>query len=335
MLETLPGEIIGDSAEAQSLRRVVEFAAKCHNPVTLTGEAGTGKETAARLIHEASERKAEPFLGVDCALFYERELKRELFGYCAGGSFRRKGRKGLFEFASKGTCYLSRIEELSPGIQTDLLQFLKSNAFTRLGDGQRIPSAVRIVVSSTKNLTGFVEAGLFDKNLHEILSRVSARIVPLRERRTDVSAIVRQLVAVHGMEHPGKAAATFSAEALEALEAYPWPGNLDELEKEILRLLGSSQGTIRPEHLAMEIVNCYLGQRGDPLVRSVLDELDGHIREFRVLSRLDLSYVEFLNVVGKGEAKLTTSSREDVAVLLDSLEEGDEESVDDDVRGEQ
>ena len=109
MLDTLPGEIVGASAEADRLRRFVEAAARRSEPVTLTGESGTGKQTAARLIHEASERKSAAFLRVDCSLFYERELKRELFGYVAGGASRGKSRKGLFEFASSGTCYLSEL----------------------------------------------------------------------------------------------------------------------------------------------------------------------------------------------------------------------------------
>lgn len=108
---------------------------------------------------------------------------------------------------------------------------------------------------------------------------------------------------------------------MEALVAYTWPGNLDELEKEVLRLLEGSQNPIRPEHLALEIGSCWLGQRGDPEVRGVLEELDGYIREFRVLSRLDLSYGELLNAVGEGPTRRPASYRDLEPDMADDTDE--------------
>ncbi len=316
MLETLPGEIIGASSEAARLRRFVEMAAKTSDPVTILGEPGTGKQLAARLIHEGSSRSKGPFLMVDCSLFFERELKRELFGYVAA-SAREKARKGLLEFACRGTCYLSRIEELSPGIQANLLELVKTGRFARLGDGKSIASGVRLIVSSAKNLAGFVGAGLFDSNLYGEISKASIRLAPLRERKEDVPALVEQIASRQRAGGATRACLAFSSEALRALEAYAWPGNLEELEKEVLRLVDSSVSPIRPEHLAMEISSCWLGQRGDPEVRKVLEELDGHIREFRVLSRLDLSYGDLVRAAGGGDAVygLTGAERDPMGEL--------------------
>lgn len=295
MFEILPGEMVGASENTLRLTNLINTAAQGTEAVTFTGEAGTGKELAARLVHERSSRKKSPFLMIDCSLYYERELKRELFGYVSSGA-NPKSRKGLFEFARQGTCYLSRIEELTPGIQVSLLEFLRSRKFPRLGDGKLISSAVRIVVSSDKNIEGFVEAGLFDAGLFTELSTLTAHIAPLRERKEDIPPIIERITAAYSAERAGKPVSLFAPEALLALKAYAWPHNVDELQREVSRLLESGQENIRPEHLAVEISSYWLGQRGDPEVRKVLDELDGYMREFRILSQIKGDLGELLDV---------------------------------------
>jgi len=260
--------------------------------VTLFGEPGTGKQLVAKIIYETSSRQNEPFLMIDCSLYFERELKRELFGYRAAGE-KGKSRKGLFEFASKGTCYLSRIEELSPGIQSDLLTLLRAGRFCRLGDNRQVPSDVRLLVSSEKNLAGFVDAGLFNRELYGQLSRLSVHLPPLRERKEDIPALVELFTQTEGLQGIAQDC-VIVPEALEALGSYPWPSNADDLRKELERLSGCGLRQIGPEHLATEISNYWMGQRGDPEVRRVLEELDAYIREFRVMSRLASNFGEFL-----------------------------------------
>jgi DNA-binding NtrC family response regulator len=280
MLNTLREEVVGVSPYARAIRRFIEEARATSEPILLTGEPGTGKELTAKLIHQGSPRRKSPFLMIDCSLFYEKELKRELYGYRSSADTERKG---ILEFASRGTCYLSRVEELSLALQADLLRFLVERRFSRLGDGKEVCSDARIIVSSDKNLRGFVQAGLFDRALHQRVSSQFLHIVPLRERKEDIPLVATALMA---RERPC-GGVMLAPEAFEALQAYPWPLNCEELRKEMARLCGAGLHLVRPQDLTIEIASFWLGRRGDPEVRKVIEEIDGYIREFRVLSRLE------------------------------------------------
>lgn len=286
MADRGPGEIVGVSECAERLRSFVQETARDAHPVTLVGEPGTGKELAARLIHEGSSRRKGPFLMIDCSLYYERELKRELFG-SQNGPDDARGKKGLLEFAGKGTCYLSRIEELTPGLQAGLLRFLASGRFRRLGDGKEISSNVRIVVSSDRNLKSLVDAGLFDAPLYERLSEHAFRLSPLRERAVDIPVLVdwaiRKAAARHGRSRP----LAVHPDALEALQAYPWPRNFDEILAELERLLRARRTEVGVEQLSPEISGYWLGRKCDPRLRRALEELDACIAEFKVFSKLE------------------------------------------------
>lgn len=287
--EILPAEVIGVSSPAVGMREFVSAAERNSAPVLLVGESGTGKQLTARVIHENASRKKEPLLMIDCCLYYERELKRELFGYGGAGAV-GKERKGVLEFASKGTCYLAHIEELTPSIQENLLSFLKKGRFRRLGDGKEISSDARVIVSSDKNLDGFVRAGLFLEDLYREFVQQAHFLSPLRERKEDIPLLVESLVKACVGKSPLRASPRFLPDAMDALKCYPWPANFDELLGEAKRLLDSGVSEIRIQHLAMEISSYWLGQRGDPETRKVLEELDGYIREYRILSRLGCEF---------------------------------------------
>ncbi len=287
--ELVPAEILGVSAAATRIREFVEKTARNDAPVLLAGEPGTGKQLAAQAMHEKSSHRKGAILMIDCALYYERELQRELFGYGGAGSA-SKTRKGILEFADRGTCYLSHIEEVSPAIQERLFEFLRTGRFRRLGDGREIQSEARLIVSSDKNLEGFVYAGLFDRSLFERLSEHSQFFSPLRERSEDIPLLAEAMMTSRVGERCGAAPASFSSESLEALKCYPWPMNFDELVKEMSRLIDIGVHEIRTDHLTMDIANYWLGQRGDSETRKVLEELDGYIREFRILSRIGCEF---------------------------------------------
>lgn len=285
-METVHGEVIGTSAHSAAIRRFVREMASSHAPCLLVGEPGVGKELLARKMHMDSGRSSQPFLMVDCSLYYERELKRELLGYRGIGKA-AKSRRGLLEFASLGSCYLSRIEELSSKLQQDLLDFIKTGRFRRLGDGREIASGVRLIVSSEKDIAGFVAGGLFNESLFEELSRRMFTVLPLRERAEDVVEVVRFLTETFRSEHGLLEMPVFSREALDALTCFPWPKNHDGLRDEVLRVLRSGIRRITPEQLSLEISSYWVGRRGDPEIRKALEELDGYMREFKILSRLD------------------------------------------------
>lgn len=300
MLETSCEGVVGTSPHADQIRRFIQRAAASSEPIVLVGEPGVGKETIARRVHLESPRHKHPFLTIDCSLYYERELKREVFG-CVGSGTTGEGRKGLFEFASPGTCYLSRIEELSAGLQQCLLGFLRTGCYRRLGDGREVSSHVRLMVSSDKNLAGFVEGGLFDESLYRSLSGFCFHLAPLRERPADVTTAALVLTANYSKELGAPKPPEFTEEALEALRCFPWPRNFDQLKEELMRLVETEVRIITPDNLSFEIAGHWMGQRGDPEVRKVLQELDGHIREFKVLSRLDEEFGDILSDLSEWE----------------------------------
>jgi DNA-binding NtrC family response regulator len=301
-------EVIGSSEEAGAIRRFIREAAGSSEPVTLLGEPGTGKQLVAIEIHNASPRRKAPFLMIDCSLYYERELKRELFGYGGAGPTGKDCRKGMLEFASRGTCYLSHIEEITPSLQAAIARFVAAGSFPRLGDGKEVSSSVRLIVSSDKNLDGLVSAGLFDAELYLALSKWKKVLRPLRERPEDIPLIVDWLRSTFAGRTDGSPAA-FLPEAMRALQAYPWPSNFDEIKKEVHRLLQSGCRRVGPEHLAMEISSFWLGQGGDPQVRRVLEELDGYIREFRIMSQLECEVGDLLEMLVGGEEAMNPCSR--------------------------
>jgi DNA-binding NtrC family response regulator len=295
--------ILGLSEEARTLRAMIDTVARGDGPVMLLGEPGTGKQLTAQLLHEESPRREAPFLMIDCSLYYERELKRELFGYGPASQVGGPSRKGLLEFAARGTCYLSHIEELTPAIQSALLKFLREGRFRRLGDGRDVASRVRLVVSSEKDLEGFVEAGLFDPELYLALAMVKRCLSPLRDRKEDIPIIVEAMREMLAGKAGRPLPAVFLPDAIGALQAYPWPQNLDELKREVTRLLECGIAQVGVENLAMDIASYWLGQRGDPEVRKVVEELDGYIREFRVLSRLNCEFGGITEVLMAGSAE--------------------------------
>ncbi len=306
-------EIVGVSRAATALRAFVESAASNEKPVLLIGERGAGKQLVARAIHSASARCEQPLLMIDCSLYYERELKRELFGFGGDGAA-GKERCGVLKHAVSGTCYLSHIEEMTPVIQEAILEFLQTGKFRRLGDGKEIASNVRLIASSDRNIEGFVRSGLFRGGLYTALGEQEHHISPLRDRREDIPLLIDSVLESFLTTGRAKKKSEFLPETLDALQSYPWPSNLEELHAEILRLVDAGINTVQTEHLSMEIANFWLGLRGDPDTRRVLEELDGYIREFRILSRIGC---EFGDATVEGGCWTVTdhSGRDDLAEL--------------------
>ena len=296
MLSTITGEIIGESPAAKGIHEFVKAAARSSAPVLLLGESGTGKEQAARAMHFQSARRNSPFLMVDCSLYYERELERELFGYePAPGEPPESARKGLLLFAPRGSCYAANVEELSPSIQMRLLNFLDTGYIQPVGSSRPVASKVRLIFSSEKNLEGLSSGGLFLEDLYRRFAAATALLPPLRERTEDLPALVshfsHRIAAERGLSGPSL---EWSAEAIDALRSYPWPGNVEELKREIERVVRVGPRSVTPDALSSSILGHWMGRRADPEVAAVVRELEECIREFRVMCRLDAQYGDIL-----------------------------------------
>lgn len=219
-------------------------------PVFITGEAGTGKALVARLLHQHGARPAGPFVHLDCATTDPAAQLLELVGVERGNEQTGAHRHGVFELAHGGTVYLEHIEALAPVAQAALHEVMDTLAFTRRGGTQRLPFDVRLVVSSTRDMTALVQSGAFDEALWHRLTAMRVTLPPLRDRAVDIPLLARHLLA---MARPGqRSPLRISDEAMSALERYRWPGNVRELELVLARAaLLASDGVVEAAHLTL------------------------------------------------------------------------------------
>jgi PAS domain S-box-containing protein len=236
--------------------RMVERVAGHTETVLITGETGTGKELIARTIHDSSNRRARPWVDINCAALPENLVESELFGYEKGAFTGADASKpGLFELADKGTLFLDEIGELQLQTQVKLLRVLDGYPFYRLGGHRRITVDVRIVAATNQDLEAAVKEGRFRQDLFHRLGQFQLRVPPLRERPEDIVALAEHFLA---LKTPGS---SFAADAVSALLSHAWPGNVRELRNLIARV--AVQAT-RPEIQASQIED---GMSGSPAVR--------------------------------------------------------------------
>ena len=199
--------------------------------VLVTGETGTGKELVARTIHLSSHRHKHAMVDINCAALPEHLVESELFGYEKGAfSGADSSKPGLFELADKSTIFLDEIGELQPQIQVKLLRVLDGAPYYRLGGNRKIIVDVRVVVATNQDLELAVKEGRFRKDLFHRLSQFHLRVPPLRERSEDIAALARHFLS---LKAPNK---VFTGDALAALQAHPWPGNIRELRNLVAKL---------------------------------------------------------------------------------------------------
>lgn len=204
--------------------------------VLILGETGTGKEHAARLIHQLSPRQAKPFLELHCAALPENLLESELFGYEAGAfTDARKAKPGLLEQAQGGTLFLDEVGELPLSMQTKLLKVLEDRQLRRLGGLKSIALDVRLVAATNRDLDAEVAAGRFRRDLLYRLKVFTLTLPPLRQRPEDIEALARYFHAQFAREN-GRRPSPLPPEVIAALQAYSWPGNIRELKNTMERL---------------------------------------------------------------------------------------------------
>jgi two-component system response regulator HydG len=229
------GNIIGSSRPMRELFETMALVAPSDATVLITGESGTGKELLANAVHQNSHRREGPFIKVNCAALHENLLESELFGH-EKGSFTgaAEQRKGRFELAHKGTLFLDEIGDMSPTTQAKILRVLQEGEFERLGGIKTIKVDVRLLAATHKDLQQMVTAGSFRQDLFFRLSVVPLEIPPLRERPEDIPILAGHFLEKYSIKNR-KDIRGLHPEALDALLAYAWPGNIRELENTLER----------------------------------------------------------------------------------------------------
>ncbi len=205
-------------------------AAASSATVLIQGETGTGKELLAKLVHTHSHRAHKPLVSINAGALTPTLLESELFGHMKGSfTGAERERKGLFEVASGGTLFLDEVGELSQDTQVRLLRVLQERTITRVGDHRSIPVDVRIVAATHRDLAAEVKAGRFREDLFYRLNVVTLQVPPLRDRREDIPLLVNHFLQKYNRENY-KNVENISRQVQEVLAAYPWPGNIRELE---------------------------------------------------------------------------------------------------------
>jgi len=240
-------KMVGRSKKMQAVYKTIGQIAEKDVAVLLTGESGTGKELAAKAIYHHSLRKEKPFLAINCAAIPEQLFESELFGYERGAfTGDHQTRIGKIERCDGGTCFLDEIGDLSMGLQAKLLRVLQEGEFERLGGRGPIKVDVRIIAATNKDLALAVQNGLFREDLYWRLKVIAIELPPLRKRAEDIPELTEYFIARFGAEYD-KPIRHVSERVLNQFCAYPWPGNIRELENCIRRAILLCTGDILTE----------------------------------------------------------------------------------------
>lgn len=229
-------QILGDSPPVKQLLNMISKVAGNKTNVLINGESGTGKELVARMIHESGPYKDNPFIPVNCGAIPENLIESEMFGH-KKGSFTGavSDKAGLFEAAHTGTLFLDEVGELPLSMQVKLLRSLQERVIRRVGSNEDVKVDVRIISATNRDLEQMIKDGKFREDLFYRLNVIMIKTPPLRERVSDISLLahtfLKRFVSRQGKSHLTE----FSAEAMEKLLTYAWPGNIRELENVIER----------------------------------------------------------------------------------------------------
>ena len=237
-------EIVGTSVPLIRVLSRISKVAPTDSTVLITGETGTGKELVARAIHRRSERSSSAFVSVNCAVIPRDLIASELFGHEKGaftGATQR--RLGRFELAEKGTIFLDEIGELPAETQIALLRVLQEHEFERIGGTGTLPTDVRVIAATNRDLEAAIAAGTFRSDLFYRLNVFPIEMPTLRERNEDIPLLVGYFLERYGRK-AGKSFQTVNKQSLDLLQSYPWPGNIRELQNVIERSVIVSDGAI-------------------------------------------------------------------------------------------
>ncbi len=245
---------VGTSSAAVEVKRQARRAAQSNSPVLLLGETGTGKELLAHAIHAASSRAGGPLVSVNIAAVPDTLLEAEFFGVSPGAftGAERKGRDGKFKLADGGSLFLDEIGDMPLGLQAKLLRALQEGEIEPLGSNQLVPFDVRVIAATSRDLTAWMREGRFREDLYYRLNVLPIRIPPLRDRRSDIAALVEALNDDAAFRN-GSAFAELTTEAMELLCAQTWRGNIREL-RNVLEQATMRSDSLRIDRQVLEMV---------------------------------------------------------------------------------
>ena len=244
-------QMIGESEAIQRVREIIEKVAPTEARVMITGDNGTGKEVVARLLHEGSARADKPMVEVNCAAIPSELIESELFGHIKGAfTGAVKDRAGKFEQADGGTLFLDEIGDMSMAAQTKVLRALQENEITRVGSDKPIKVNVRVIAATNKDLQAEIAAHRFREDLFHRLNVIPIHVPNLDELKEDIPLLVKHFDELICGEM-GIARKTFAADAIAALQARSWTGNIRELRNVVERLLILGGSTISKEDVEM------------------------------------------------------------------------------------
>ena len=230
-------QIIGSSEAIQRVRQLIDRVAASDARVLIMGENGTGKELVARWLHDKSARAAGPFVEVNCAAIPSELIESELFGHERGAfTSAIKQRKGKFEQANGGTLFMDEIGDMSLSAQAKVLRALQESKISRVGSDKDVMVDVRVVAATNKDIRAEIAKGNFREDLYHRLSVIVIKVPPLRDRAGDIAELVHYFIEKIAAEHnmPSK---EVDVEAMAALKAMPWTGNIRELRNVVERLM--------------------------------------------------------------------------------------------------
>ena len=245
--------LLGESPPMQQVRTMIDKLARSQAPLYLTGESGSGKELAARLIHEGGARRDKPFVPVNCGAIPENLVESEFFGYRKGAfTGAETDREGFFHAANGGTLFLDEVGDLPLPMQVKLLRAIQEKRVRKVGATAEDPVDVRIICATHRSLPALVEAGKFRQDLYYRLAVIELRLPSLRECREDIPLLADAVLATHGRGGRRPAPQALRRRRSSALLAYDFPGNVRELENVLERAIAlSGSDEIQPDDLQL------------------------------------------------------------------------------------
>lgn len=275
--------ILGRSEVIRQLKTKIGKIAESNSTVLVTGESGTGKELIARAIHAASNRRTQPFIGINCGAIPDTLLESELFGYVKGAftGADPRGKIGKFELANKGVLFLDEVGDMPLYLQVKLLRVLQERKLVRIGSNQLITLNVRVIAATNKDLKELIKEKKFREDLYYRLNVIPMEVPPLRQRMEDVDLLVDAMIQKYRQLFRKEVYGT-DKETAELLRYYPWPGNIRELENtiEFMINMADPMGFLTKETLPGNILNyAEQGPRaGDSTVKTLREVEREHIQ---------------------------------------------------------